>query len=43
MHPDVLKYMADVGPRLEEDYLFYANAGRLRYTLSEEMDLEEIS
>lgn len=38
MHPDVLAYMRSVGPRPDGDYLFYANSGRLRYTLSEETE-----
>ena len=33
MHPDVLKYMAGVGPRKEGDYLLFTDFGRLRYIL----------
>jgi hypothetical protein len=40
VHPDVLKYMKNVGPTEEGDYFMHANAGinsgRMRYTLYDE-------
>lgn len=38
MHPDVLQYMEEVGPRPGGDYLLHADSGRIRYTLSDERD-----
>ena len=35
MHPDVLKYMANVEPRQGREYLLFTDLGRLSYTLSE--------